>query len=167
MSIKQNFPTIKPTLNLDFANSKAVDSRITFTRASAATVTDAQGIQQIVRDNKPRIDFDGNTGECRGLLIEEQRANLNDTSPLDYNGYYLITTPRIAIAPDGTMTAHKMAASSLSSNGHRHEIPHAVVANTVYTHSIYVKAAGINYFHFLLLMRKMSRETLSNMSPRN
>lgn len=148
MSIKQNFPTIDPTLNLDFANSRVVDSRITFTRASAATHTDALGILQTVRDNKPRIDFDGSTGECKGLLIEEQRTNLNNDAPLDYNGYYLINTPRSAIAPDGTMTAHKIVASNENSAGHRFEVYHAVSAATVYTHSIYVKAAGINYFHF-------------------
>lgn len=32
-----NFPTVRPTLNLDFAGSESVDSRVTFTRASAAT----------------------------------------------------------------------------------------------------------------------------------
>jgi hypothetical protein len=148
MSIKQNFPTIDPTLNLDFANSRVVDSRITFTRASAATHTNAQGVLQTVRDNKPRIDFNGNTGECRGLLIEEQRTNLNNDAFLDYDGYYLISTPRSAVAPDGTMTAHKIAASNVNRAGHRYEVYHAVSAATVYTHSIYVKAAGINYFHF-------------------
>lgn len=115
MSVKQNFPTIKPTLNLDFANSKAVDPRITFTRASAATYTDVQGILQTVRDNKPRIDFDTSTGECKGLLIEEQRTNLytrsghphmwNDT----FNGSFL---PNAAIAPDGTMTALLITATT-------------------------------------------------------
>jgi hypothetical protein len=37
MSIAQNFPTISPSLSLDFANVQALDPRITFTRASTAT----------------------------------------------------------------------------------------------------------------------------------
>lgn len=37
MSIASNFPAIKPSLNLDFANTKMLDSRVTFTRASTGT----------------------------------------------------------------------------------------------------------------------------------
>ena len=37
MAIQSNFPAIKPSLNLDFANTEALDPRITFTRASTAT----------------------------------------------------------------------------------------------------------------------------------
>jgi len=104
MSVKQNFPTIKPTLNLDFAGSQVVDSRITFTRASAATLTDAQGILKTVRDNKPRIDFDPSTGECKGLLIEEQRTNivthLNSHGAVSYLNCFGV--PYSTLAPDGT-----------------------------------------------------------------
>jgi hypothetical protein len=104
MSVKQNFPTIKPTLNLDFAGSQVVDSRITFTRASAATLTDAQGILRTVRDNKPRIDFDPSTNECKGLLIEEQRTNivthLNSYGAVSYLNCFGV--PYSTLAPDGT-----------------------------------------------------------------
>jgi hypothetical protein len=40
MAIQSNFPAIKPSLNLDFANTEALDPRITFTRASTATYYD-------------------------------------------------------------------------------------------------------------------------------
>lgn len=40
MSIQNNFPTIKPTLLLDFANTRSLDPRITFARASTATFYD-------------------------------------------------------------------------------------------------------------------------------
>jgi hypothetical protein len=40
MAIQSNFPAIKPSLNLDFANTEALDPRITFTRASSATYYD-------------------------------------------------------------------------------------------------------------------------------
>jgi len=36
------YPTVQPTLNLDFANSKSVDPRITFVRNSTATYYDGQ-----------------------------------------------------------------------------------------------------------------------------
>ena len=142
-----SYPTIRPTLNLDFAGSKSVDSRITFTRASSATYYGDDGKIKYAVQNEPRIEYDPVTGECKGLLIEEQRTNLN-TSNLNYNAYYTIATQNAAIAPDGTLTAIKFAASSASSSGHRYEIAHAVTAATTYTHSVYVKAAGINYVHF-------------------
>ena len=37
MSVSQNFPIISPSLNLDFANVQALDTRITFTRATTAS----------------------------------------------------------------------------------------------------------------------------------
>jgi len=37
MSISTLYPDITPSLNLDFSNSKVLDPRITFTRASTAT----------------------------------------------------------------------------------------------------------------------------------
>jgi hypothetical protein len=40
MAIQSNFPSLKPTLLLDFANTKQLDPRITFTRASTATYYD-------------------------------------------------------------------------------------------------------------------------------
>jgi hypothetical protein len=40
MGFSTNFPAIKPSLLLDFANTKALDPRITFTRATTATYYD-------------------------------------------------------------------------------------------------------------------------------
>ncbi len=44
MAITSNFPTIRPSLNLDFANARALDPRITFGRASAATYYDGKTV---------------------------------------------------------------------------------------------------------------------------
>ena len=76
MTIKNKFPAIKPSLLLDFANSKQVDPRITFARAGTATYWDDKGVLQTAASGVPRIDHDPVTGECKGLLIEEQRTNL-------------------------------------------------------------------------------------------
>ena len=64
------------TLNLNFALTKALDPRITFTRASTATYVDASGIIQTAASGVPRFDHDPVTGESLGLLIEEARTNL-------------------------------------------------------------------------------------------
>lgn len=71
-----NYPDIRPTLDLNFARSQAVDPRITFTRNSIATYFDKFGVMQTAGINQPRIDFDPVTGECKGLLIEEARTNV-------------------------------------------------------------------------------------------
>jgi hypothetical protein len=75
MSLSSNFPAIRPSLLLDFQKSRAVDPRITFTRASTATYFDEDGILQSALANVPRIDFNPSTLVCNGLLIEEQRTN--------------------------------------------------------------------------------------------
>ena len=77
-----NLPSIRPSLNLDFANNQSVDPRITFTRASTATRTNNKGLIESVASGVPRIDFDAVTGACKGLLIEEQRVRLNTISLL-------------------------------------------------------------------------------------
>ena len=61
MSISQNFPAISPTLNLNFARSKKLDPRITFTRTSSATRTNAQGLIEVVSANTPRFDHSYNS----------------------------------------------------------------------------------------------------------
>jgi hypothetical protein len=76
MAIQSNFPAIKPTLLLDFANVKALDPRITFTRASIATYFDQLGVMQTAASGVARFDHNPLTDESLGLLIEEQRTNL-------------------------------------------------------------------------------------------
>ena len=44
MTIKALYPTVRPTLNLDFAKTKALDPRVTFTRASTATFVGANDL---------------------------------------------------------------------------------------------------------------------------
>lgn len=76
MSIQSNFPAIKPTLLLDFANTRTLDGRITFTRASTATYFDQFGVMQTAASGVARFNHNPTTLESLGLLIEEQRTNL-------------------------------------------------------------------------------------------
>lgn len=83
MSVKQVFntsaeldlPNVLPTLDLDFANSKTLDPRITFTRASGGSYVGADGLIKYAGVNEPRFDHDPSTGESLGLLVEESRTN--------------------------------------------------------------------------------------------
>jgi len=77
MSIQQNFPAISPSLSLNFARSKTLDPRITFTRTSTATRVNGQGLIEVVGANTPRFDHKYENGVVKslGLLVEEARTN--------------------------------------------------------------------------------------------
>ena len=64
------------SLDLSFMTPGTLDPRITFTRASTATYTDASGTIQTAATNAPRWDYDPVTHQMRGLLIEEARTNV-------------------------------------------------------------------------------------------
>jgi hypothetical protein len=70
-----------PSLDLRFAENKSlVDSvsgqnLITFTRASTGTYVDSDGVIRSAANDIPRFNHNPLTGECLGLLVEEQRVN--------------------------------------------------------------------------------------------
>jgi hypothetical protein len=117
MSIQNNFPAIRPSLNLDFANTKELDPRITFARASTATYYGTQTAK--AEEN---------------LLLRSQEItdsvwlNLNSTDAAD------VTT-----APDGTLTADSITDNA--TNG-AHYVRQSVVnsINTTYVLSCFLKA---------------------------
>ena len=124
MTIKALYPNVRPTLNLDFAKTKALDPRITFTRASTATFVGADGLIQTAASGAARFDHNPATGESLGLLVEEARTNLTlysgDFSQAHWSKFLLsIFTANTIIAPDGTLTgsfiAFQNATSLLSS----------------------------------------------------
>ena len=75
-SAELDYPTVLPTLDLDFANTKTLDPRITFTRSSGGSYVGADGLIKYAGVNEPRFDHDPVTGESLGLLVEEARTNL-------------------------------------------------------------------------------------------
>ena len=77
LEVTQEYPSIRPTLDLNFAATKTLDRRITFTRDSVGTYTDDMGILKYASNNTPRFDHDFRTGESLGLLIEESSTNLS------------------------------------------------------------------------------------------
>ena len=124
MSIAQNFGNVSPSLLLDFANTKTLDRRITFTRST------------------PACHYDGKT-----TAMAEQ--NLITNSQV-FTGAPWVNVDNIAFtgsqtAPDGTSTATKLIPNT--SNG-LHRIFTSTVASgatTTWTISIYAKADGYNY----------------------
>lgn len=115
-STTTGYPSIQPTLDLNFAKTKALDPRITFYRNSLGTYVDDKGIIRTVPENVPRFDHDSTTGESLGLLIEEGRTNLRTNS--DTGGFHPVIgswtstgTSTDITAPNGSSTTYKVVSS--------------------------------------------------------
>ena len=146
MTIKALYPTARPSLDLDFANTRCLDPRITFSRASTATFVGADGLIQTAATNVARFDHDPTTGESLGLLAEAARANLITYSEqLNNTGWFknLVTVSANAgVAPDGTFTADQVSNTPNSTSYCR---PTVSISNTTtYTFSLYVKPLTTN-----------------------
>lgn len=75
-------PGYRPSLALTFAGKSALDTRITFTRASAGTHFDNAAALQSATTDVPRFDHDS-SGAPKGLLLEGARTNslFNSATP--------------------------------------------------------------------------------------
>ena len=109
-----NFPSIRPTLDLDFANTKTLDSRITFTRSSGGSYVGSDGLIKYAGVNQPRFDHDPVTGESLGLLVEESRTNLILQS--NTGSDCIVQIDSSITAPDGTNSAYKITSTANSGN---------------------------------------------------
>ena len=107
------YPTVSPTLNLDFANSATVDPRITFVRNSTATY------------------YDGKTTAMaeQNLLLQSNFATSN------WNQYNGTLTNNVIVAPDGTTTASTWVQTSSTAQLYQPIVNSILVP---YTFSVYV-----------------------------
>ena len=144
LEVTQEYPSIRPTLDLNFAATKTLDRRITFTRDSIGTYTDEDGLVKYASNNVPRFDHDFDTGESLGLLIEESRTNVapygNDMS--QYSSVNTTKTANDAVAPDGTTTATKLQHGGGGNNWYLDYGISSINASGAgtYTYSVWVKA---------------------------
>ncbi len=118
-----DFPVLPPALTLDFANSRQLDPRISFTRASTATYLGRNGLLQTAKENEPRFDH-YRDGRCKGFLLEKGTTNYishsndftTDNQPWDDIGgagtWTRTSNTSETLAPDGTQTADKLVHNS-------------------------------------------------------
>ena len=89
VAASQDYPTVRPTLDLNFVATNKLDPRVRFFRNSHATYIDKDGIVRIVGNNTPRFDYDPETKECLGLLMEgESSSRLTQSSHITASGTY-------------------------------------------------------------------------------
>jgi len=146
MSISQLFPEEGPSLSLNFAGSKILDPRITFTRTSSGTRTNSQGLIDVVPANYPRFDHRYVNGEIEslGLLVEEQRTNLFERSEEFSNSYWTKTRSSVEnssiIAPDGSTNAFLLKEDTSVSETHTLFRVISFESGFKYSYSIFAKA---------------------------
>ena len=146
MSISASYPTLRPTLLLDFANSGRLDPRVTFSRASTATYFDETGVLRTAANDAPRFDYDPATLAARGFLIEEARTNQILYSE-DFSTTWLPTDSSVSTnattGPDGTTNADKLVVNSGTTL--RPRVVQTVATSGVLTFSIFAKAAEYSF----------------------
>ncbi len=137
------------TLDLQFAARQAYVANIgplpTFTNSSTTrTFVGSNGLIQTATNNVARIDFNPVTRLCRGLLIEEQRANLatwsEDLSNAIWNKSATTVATNQTASPNGTIDADLLSETTANS---QHTIVNAssvsAVSGTSYTQSVFIK----------------------------
>lgn len=124
MSIQSNFPNLKPSLLLDFANTKQLDNRVTFTRSTSA------------------VYYDGKTTAMaeQNLLVQSQNSTTNWT--VTNNTATLSATT----APDGTSTALSLVPTTTSTDEHLF-YQSFTGTDQAYTFSVYAKTNGYNWVY--------------------
>ena len=153
LEVTQEYPSIRPTLDLNFAATKTLDRRITFTRDSVGTYVDDMGIIKYASNNVPRFDHDPTTGESLGLLIEESRVNytynsiISNASALWHNSRGTFTNSTTVTGPDGTTDGVVLFAEDAQTGPHHMKTPDNTPTGTIadgstVTSSIWVKKYG-------------------------
>ncbi len=142
-----------PSLVLDFSQG-VMPAGLTFTRNYPAWRTNASGLYEQVAANVARIDYDPVTRLCRGLLIEESRANL-----LFYSNQFIYNwskdaassfTYNVSAAPDGSITATRFTPGATGNTpGTTATTANRIFqeysgTNTAYASSIWYKTDTVN-----------------------
>ena len=118
-----------------------------YTSTTTAPITNYIPVLQTAASGVARFDCNPTTSESLGLLIEEQRTNLNTYSGLvggtnwTLNGGTTATT-LANISPDGTQTASLISNTPTVSSYTQQGV--SLAFSTTYTRSMYVKLAPTN-----------------------
>ena len=153
------------TLNLDFTTTGVLDSRLTFTRASTATYINSSGYVTTMGaaptndPTKARFDYDPVTLAPRGLLIEGSAINyINWSESFETTGGAVNWNWSALNVTRGTVTTTAPTGSSetvvkiqeTNANGvHTPLTQPATNASTVYTFSVFAKAAERTFVQLL------------------
>ena len=118
---------------------------------TTAAITNYTPALQYAAANVPRFDYDPITGEAKGLLVEESRANLltyaSDYTNAAWTKANSTIQANIAVAPDGTLTGCKYVSNAGFTTGTSTYLVRTVVVGAgAIAMSIFAKAGEITQF---------------------
>ena len=147
----QDYPVHKPSLDLNFARVKKLDTRFTFRRSGPASHVDENGYVKIVGANMPRFDHDPVTRESKGLLAEQDVANwIKYGTNLTQTGWgannVTHTIAATEVAPDGNTGSVSEQKENTNNSYHASYIDMSIpmTSGQYYTVSTWLKK-GPNY----------------------
>lgn len=148
------WPNNDPALELDFDETTTLDSRITFTRATNGTFFNSSGVLSTASSGAARFDhrLEGGVWVNKGLLIEEQRANVclrsEDFSTTWTNGNSTETT-NATTAPDGNTTADEITDNATDAG---HSVQQIITTTPVATmsFSVFLKNNDVGWARLVL-----------------
>ena len=138
MAINQNFSTDQPSLAIDFARSGRLDPRITFSRSTARSYFNEDGLLVSSPANIPRFNYA--FPRVKNLLNQTDR--LSNWSEIEVGGS-VTTTDHNAGAPDGTSTATLVTVVAGGTGGESIYLDVPIKGNGTYTSSVFVKAGTV------------------------
>lgn len=118
-----------------------------FTRASTATYFDNNGVLQSAAIDEPRFDHDPVTGEPLGVLIEESRTNLVESSE-DITGAYWGKRSSVVSAELGGFRIERLDSVGGIGDAGVVSTHLSVVEDSTYTTSVDVKAGSVGRIGF-------------------
>jgi len=129
------------------------DSLTAYTPTTTTPITKYQPALQTAGNNVARFDHNPTTGESLGLLIEEQRTNLNTSSEIHTATENGTSTLNELIAPDGTLTADRFN-DNTTAGRHRVYISSTITVTdgVTYTYSVYVKIGLLDTVNYIGLV---------------
>jgi len=143
------------SLDLQFAADKTLTARRgptpDFTRGSTGTFVGSNGLIQSAAIDLPRFDHDPVTLACKGLLIEESRANLclrSENFGTTWGTFNSSTSLISQVAPNGDTSAYSVVENT-GSGAHSIFQSIAFAGTTNYTFSVFVKAGSRNFASLL------------------
>ena len=150
MAVKQLYPNQRPSLNLNFARSKTLDPRMTWTRNSIATYVGNDGLIKTAAAHEPRFGYHPTTLESLGLMIESEDPQHVQYSEAFNNVYWTndgnnITFVTGQTAPDGSSNAIKFTNSGGGERLYKQNVyTHGTSNDKRFVFSIFGKWAGTN-----------------------
>ena len=150
IELSDDYPTIEPSLKLNFARSRSLDPRITFTRASVGTYVGRDGLIKTAGEDEARFDHDPLTLESLGLLTEESRSNSltysQPTSAASFGSSGTFTY-NAATAPNGATEAFRITHNGSSGNSNWRATRSITFGADSMVLSVWAKGdGGNNYF---------------------